>query len=436
MIPALVRFVESLRNDGLDISPAELLDASRAVEAIDVGDRDRFRTALRATLAKDREQAAIFDRAFGRFFATPRRARRERHRDGRSGGAVPGPGRRDEGASRRAEPSRERRAGTRPSRAAEEVDRPSEPWRAMLRDARATGERRRLRRVRLSDHDAEAGHDPHTRASTDPSRRDLQRPMPTEKEREIAAWLPRMIDELRLRRSRRRRRHRHGALWTRRLFRDNLAHGGVPFVLPRRRPRRRRAAVVLLVDVSLSSARATGFFLWMAASFLRPGRKARVVLFVDRPVDATRAVAGWMSGRLADPGAVSPPPPRHRAPALGIAPAGRSFADLLESIPRSRSEGAERLRPDTARSAPRTPPALPRHGVGRAGATAGPTGSTPCRGPSRNSRRGRGRSSGSFPSPAPAGEPATRPWRPISRPSTPWSRRGTSRACRGASKSC
>ena len=54
MIQALARFAEHLRREGIHTSPAELLDATRAVEVIGLEDRRRFRSALCATLAKDR----------------------------------------------------------------------------------------------------------------------------------------------------------------------------------------------------------------------------------------------------------------------------------------------------------------------------------------------------------------------------------------------
>ena len=72
MTPALVRFVEALRAGGIRVSPAELLDAARALDVVGLSDRARVRAALRATLAKDRRCAAPFDRVFDAFFATPR----------------------------------------------------------------------------------------------------------------------------------------------------------------------------------------------------------------------------------------------------------------------------------------------------------------------------------------------------------------------------
>jgi len=107
----------------------------------------------------------------------------------------------------------------------------------------------------------------------------------------------------------------------------------VPFVLPRRRPRPRRPKVVLLVDVSHSVARSAGLFLKIAAEFLAPGRRSKIVAFVDRPVDATREVARWLEGARAGclPGQRARPRARRRAE--GIESGGISFADLVASLP-------------------------------------------------------------------------------------------------------
>jgi len=45
----------------------------RAVERVGLENRERFRAALRATLAKGRSDREIFDRLFEAFFAPPAR---------------------------------------------------------------------------------------------------------------------------------------------------------------------------------------------------------------------------------------------------------------------------------------------------------------------------------------------------------------------------
>jgi hypothetical protein len=62
-------FVRVLRNAEVRVSPAETLDAVRALEIVGYGNRERLREALAATLAKTIEEKQLFDECFARFFA-------------------------------------------------------------------------------------------------------------------------------------------------------------------------------------------------------------------------------------------------------------------------------------------------------------------------------------------------------------------------------
>ncbi|MGA2930247.1 MAG: VWA domain-containing protein [Solirubrobacteraceae bacterium] len=77
----ILRFVGLLRQRGVRISPAETLDALRGVAAVDLGHRDRVKTALRATLVKEGKHEQLFDELFEAFFAVegPRRGDRHGH---------------------------------------------------------------------------------------------------------------------------------------------------------------------------------------------------------------------------------------------------------------------------------------------------------------------------------------------------------------------
>jgi uncharacterized protein with von Willebrand factor type A (vWA) domain len=92
---------------------------------------------------------------------------------------------------------------------------------------------------------------------------------------------------------------------------------------------------VVLADVSFSVARASGLFLWMAASFLKFGRRNRVLLFVDRPVDATESIRRW-AARTSSSGAVTAsarkPASRRARPGESIAPQKVSFAELVDGL--------------------------------------------------------------------------------------------------------
>lgn len=321
MIAALARFIDALRAEDHPVSPAELLDASKAVDLVGLERRDDVRNALRTTLAKDRRAAAVFDRLFDRFFAPPRRAA------GGEGVGRPGSiGERPKDApdGRGPKPRRTPKDETEPPRRS---NRPStDSSEPALQRTKRSGERRqgRLRRVKLERAAASAD---------DPARRDLARRMTTDEERAIAREIPRIVSALRLSAGRRGTASRSGRPWLRRVLRENLAHGGVPFVIPARRPKRKQARVVLLVDVSFSVARAAGFFLLMAGAFLELGRGARVLAFVDRPVDVTDDVTRWTRGTLRGISGKRRPVRQAHRPGGGIVRGGVPFADLLEALP-------------------------------------------------------------------------------------------------------
>jgi uncharacterized protein with von Willebrand factor type A (vWA) domain len=68
-LPArLLEFGEELRGEGIAIGTSELLDAFSAIEHVPWDDREPFRSALSATLAKSPEDRKLFDAVFDRFF--------------------------------------------------------------------------------------------------------------------------------------------------------------------------------------------------------------------------------------------------------------------------------------------------------------------------------------------------------------------------------
>jgi uncharacterized protein with von Willebrand factor type A (vWA) domain len=64
----LARFVALLRQSGIPVSTAELIDALRAVAAVGLDERERFRATLAATLVKRARHMERFDRIFGLYF--------------------------------------------------------------------------------------------------------------------------------------------------------------------------------------------------------------------------------------------------------------------------------------------------------------------------------------------------------------------------------
>jgi uncharacterized protein with von Willebrand factor type A (vWA) domain len=332
MIAALARFVDALRAERHAVSPAEIVDAARALDLVGLERRADVRFALRATLAKDRKSAEAFDRLFDAFFTAPRLPAKGRG-DGRPAAEGERPRGRGEDRSAASPEKPKKKAEPKPKprprdHAPIESKREGDTVAEILDRTRRDGERRhgRLRRARLRDAPLD---------DRDPARRDLARRMTTEAERQVAQEVPKIVQALKLRVGRRHERSRSGRPWLRRVLRDNLKAGGVPFVIPYRAPKTKSTRVVLLVDVSFSVARAAGLFLLMAEKFLALGRRARVLAFVDRPVDATAAVSSWARGSHRGRGVVDESrrlPRRGARPGDGIRSSGVSFADVLDGL--------------------------------------------------------------------------------------------------------
>ena len=316
MPEAIQRFVARLRHDGIAISPAETIDAVKAVSASDVEERDAFRLALRATLIKRHDDTPIFERAFATFFAAPGSRSRGK-------GQRPGPGPSGEGGRRGAQSPPHESSPARPGRIAD-----------MRR--RIQAERRRPGRIRIlvserppaiqperpapvsrgrgaspaprapqqpaapkgGPHVAPAAQQPAAPkggplVAPDARRLDLMRRISIEDEALLAAEVPRLVRRIRLRAGRRHQESFRGRPWPARLMRRSVSTGGVPFAIPMRRRRPRRAAVVVLADVSWSVMRASALFLMIAMAFLRIRRRTAVHLFVDRCVEASDLLARW-----------------------------------------------------------------------------------------------------------------------------------------------
>ena len=63
-LDVLQGFVHELRAAGLPVSMTENLDAMRALEHVDIGDREVFRTVLASTLVKHQRHRRAFDVVF------------------------------------------------------------------------------------------------------------------------------------------------------------------------------------------------------------------------------------------------------------------------------------------------------------------------------------------------------------------------------------
>ena len=70
MLNLLGEFIGELRAAGIPVSMSEHVDAARAVEVIDLGNRSLVKATLAATLVKDGDHLPVFNTAFDVFFST------------------------------------------------------------------------------------------------------------------------------------------------------------------------------------------------------------------------------------------------------------------------------------------------------------------------------------------------------------------------------
>jgi uncharacterized protein with von Willebrand factor type A (vWA) domain len=68
LAPQLIRFCDELRREGVKLGSAEILDAFGAIDEVSWTNREDFREALAATLAKSQEDRRVFELVFDRFF--------------------------------------------------------------------------------------------------------------------------------------------------------------------------------------------------------------------------------------------------------------------------------------------------------------------------------------------------------------------------------
>ena len=320
----ILEFGEELRREGVAVGTSELLDAFAVLREIDWTEREDFREALAATLAKSQEDRRVFELVFERFFfravelAALRKDVREGDqsgvidleelspedlqalraqiaaalRDGSEGAmrdlarmAVAAFGRRQEGSGViGVDVQRIRRAlGLRTE---PQPDLPAE-------DPRREGlPREGLRRFEaLLRAELERGQIERT-GSLPPARPlgELDRALPSGPLADLAA-VHKVVTQLRRRlatqgmQARGHRRHAH--VDVRRTMRASLQTGGVPVVLKYRPRRPRRPEIYVLCDVSTSVTSASVFFLSVLHALHDSFRKMRSFVFIERVSEVT-----------------------------------------------------------------------------------------------------------------------------------------------------
>ena len=328
----LLELGEELRAEGLAIGTSELLDAFAALEEIDWTERERFQSALAATLAKSPEGRRVFDLVFERFFfrAVEAAALREgvterggsREDDGRNGLdgsqldldelraaiaqamadfdearlrdlarlAIAAFGRPDEASSGvvGVDVQRIRRALGLRSDPQPQFD-PEDPRREGLgREALRHFEmllRQELERAQIER--------TQTLAPARPLG-DLDRALPSGPTADLAA-VHRVVAQLRRRLATRgselRGRRRHDHIDMRRTMRASLQTGGVPVVIKQRPRRPRRPEIFVLCDVSTSVTSASVFFLSVLHALHDSFRQMRSFVFIERVSEVTDVFA-------------------------------------------------------------------------------------------------------------------------------------------------
>ncbi len=320
----LVRFCGELREEGLAIGTAEILDSLAAVEQVPWSEREQFRGALAATLAKSQEDRRLFDLVFDRwFFRAAELEAIERDREGAASGEASGG---DAGDGERID-----------------IDELTE----LIRQAIADGDETRMadlaqlavaafgrrgegsgvvgvdvQRIRRSlgltpgtapgagggedaelDRDGVRRFEAHLRRELErdliertgklpPARplADLDRALPTNPAQDLAA-VHRSVAMLKRRLAtlgnEQRGRRRGRVVDVRRTMRASLETGGVPLRLRYRPKRPRRPEIYVLCDVSTSVTSASVFFLSVLHALHDSFRKLRSFVFIERISEVT-----------------------------------------------------------------------------------------------------------------------------------------------------
>src|SRR6516162_11466504 len=82
----LHRFFRAARGAGVHVSPAESIDAMRAVSTVGISDRSVLRDALLLTLAKSEDEKKALGACFDLFFASPESTQTQSDGDVAEGG--------------------------------------------------------------------------------------------------------------------------------------------------------------------------------------------------------------------------------------------------------------------------------------------------------------------------------------------------------------
>jgi uncharacterized protein with von Willebrand factor type A (vWA) domain len=303
----LHRFFRAARGAGIHLSPAESIDAMRAVATVGLSDRNVLRDSLLLTLAKSEDEKKALGACFDLFFAHPEPAQSQSDSESVDSDAAPAPS--PEGADGETNESLGSLAQMLLSQDRSQISAAiaSASGAAGLSEIRFFTQRglfssrildaMGMQRLR-DDLDALASGNPslaerlqaatealretvrdavaqalmlYGREEAETLRNDILRNAPLSRiePRQIAAMqalIRQIARRLRERYAKPRKRQRRGHLDVRRTLRRNAAWGGVPFLTAWKRRHRDKPKIVALCDVSGSVARVSDFFLLLIHS--------------------------------------------------------------------------------------------------------------------------------------------------------------------------
>jgi uncharacterized protein with von Willebrand factor type A (vWA) domain len=346
-------FIGELRAAGIPVSMSEHVDAARAVEVIDLGDRSLLRATLGATLVKDGDHMPVFNGAFDVYFSLRswdaasdllvEELATSSEREGAAGASGPGPrGRggggggtmsareladmlyralRDGDLAALREGAREavtRYAGVEPGRPVGGTYYLYRTLRNLELDemqARLLGESfgdqlsRRLAdddaKARIEQLKAEIEREIRERLVEDRGAealaKSVRKPLPEDLDvmhanRDEMAQLERALRplsrKLAVRLARKRRRRRRGPVDLRHTVRRSLSTGGVPLDLRFKPPRPAKPEIFVIADVSGSVASFARFTLHLVHAISSQFSKVRSFAFVDGLDEVTQLFEG------------------------------------------------------------------------------------------------------------------------------------------------
>ena len=315
----LLAFADDLRSEGVAVGTSEILDSFAALEHVAWADRDAFREAMAATLAKSAEDRRVFDLVFDRFFFRSAEAEAARRQITESGQTVDSDGAlnmemlrqqiaaalRDGSEAAMRDLARLAIAafgqgegsgvlGVDVQRIRRALGLRAEPQPELPEDdPRRQGiPREQLRRFEAHlRRELERAMIERT-ASLPPKRalNELDRALPSGPIQDLAG-VHRVVAQLKRRLATQgheiRGRKRHAHVDVRRTMRASLQTGGVPVELKYKPHRPRRPEILVLCDVSTSVTSASTFFLSVLHALHDAFRKLRSFVFIERISEVT-----------------------------------------------------------------------------------------------------------------------------------------------------